>query len=644
MSEATSGSQHTATRANTIDSGLLSHIPDGSTLPDAEWQQRHKGFIIAVLAHIPVLFVTGLLEGSDSITGMTFPTIPIGMLALEMGIIAAFAFGAAIPRLDRRLRTVLAVTGLAFCSGTLVHVTGGYIEAHFHFFVAIGIATLYEDWLPFGIGIGYVVITHIGFGLVDPSRVYNHTAAQLNPWVWGAIHGAFVSFLAIALMVHLSSIEKSRKELNVELERAQERANKIDNLEEKQAEIQQQKEEAEQLKQEAETQRQEVEALNSHLELKALNYQEAMEQAAAGDLTVRVDPESQSEAMSDIGAAFNDMVGEIEETISVIQGYADDTSDKVATAETSTEQVVQASQEVSNSSQQIAAGTDEQRAMLSDVSEEMADFSAAVEEAAASAQEVANASAETADIATDGREQATNMHEDAKRVKTAIDETVDTVTALDDQMQEIADITELITDIAEQTNMLALNASIEAARAGTDSDGSETGEGFSVVADEVKQLAEETRDSAGDIKDRIEQTKRQTSTVVGQVEQASQLVEKEIEAVDDVVDAFEQVEENAQLTDDGIQEISDSTESQASSVEEVVSMVDEVADISEKSADEAANMSAAVEEQTASMDEISQSMTAVAATADELKTLLGSFSCGDIDRAGGPAAPAATDD
>lgn len=100
-------------RADTIDDGIFSHIPDGSTIPDSEWRGRHKLFIIAVLSHIPILSGLGLAEGSESITGMTLPTIPTGMLALEMCITAAFAFVAAVPRLNRRLRTSLAVTGLA---------------------------------------------------------------------------------------------------------------------------------------------------------------------------------------------------------------------------------------------------------------------------------------------------------------------------------------------------------------------------------------------------------------------------------------------------------------------------------------------------------------------------------------------------
>jgi methyl-accepting chemotaxis protein len=606
--------------------GMLSYIPDGSTLPDREWMNRHRAFVVLVFGHVPLLFGVGLMEGTEPITGMTFPDVGFGMLALEIGAIAGLGLASLIPSLDRRPRTVLAVTALAVCSGTLVHVSGGYIEAHFHFFVAVGIAAIYEDWLPFAIGISYVMVTHIGFGLVDPARVYNHTAAHLNPWVWGVIHGGFVAMLAVAITVHLSSIEKSRKQASIELRRAKRRANKIEDLEAKQAEIRERKEEAQQLKEEAEQEREQVTALNSHLELKAMNYRESMEQVAGGDLTVRVDPESENDAMTDIGTAFNEMVAEVEATVQEIQGYADGVEREVTEADASTQQVVDASEEVSESVQRIAVGTDEQREMLDEVAGEMSDFSATVEEVAASAREVAEASAETASIATDGRALAEEMSDDAQAVKTAIEDTARTVGELDTQMEEIAEITGLISDIAEQTNVLALNASIEAARAGENGGGA--GEGFGVVASEVKQLAEETQESASDIQERIVETQHQTTAVVEQVEDASVLVQKEIEAVSEVLDTFEGVEQNARQTDDGIQEISNATDSQAASAEEVVSMLEEVSTIGDESADEAESVSAAIEEQTASMDEISGNVEGVATTATELKRLLSEFTCG----------------
>jgi len=630
-----SGDERTGVEVDRSVDGLLAYIPTGSTIPDDVWARRHKYFIVTVLVHVPVLFGLGMLEGTEPVTGAAFPTIPIETLLLETGIIVAFAGAAAVPRLGRRLRTVLAVTGLAFCSGTLVHVSGGYIEAHFHFFVAIGIAAIYEDWLPFGIGISYVVVTHGLFGMIDPSRVYNHTAAQLNPWVWGVIHGGFVAVLAGALTIHLSSIERSRKQAQRELQRARERATQIDDLEQRQAEIEREKAEAEQLKTEAEQQREEVEELNAHLQEKAEAYRDAMSRAADGDLTVRVDPESQSEAMAEIGRALNDMTSEIEGTVTRIQSFAAAVETQTSEADSATQQVAEASQEVSDSIQEIATGTDDQRRMLDEASGEVADFSAAIEEVAASAQEVAQVSDETTTIAADGRELADEMLEDARSVQASIDTTVETVDELETQMDAIAEITDVISDIAGQTNLLALNANIEAARAGA-GDGSGSAEGFDVVANEVKQLAEETQDSAGDIRDRIAATQSRTDDVVSQVERASDLMEREIEAVTDVVEVFERVASNAERTDDGVREISETTDSQAASIEEVVSMIDEVTEISDGSAAEAESVSAAVEEQTASMDEISESVSSVAAQAGELEELLTTFVVDDTGTDGRP--------
>lgn len=609
----------------TGENGFFSTLPDGSSIPVETWERRHKWFIITVLSHIPFLLALGLYDSAQSpIAGATIPAMPTGRVLLQIGIIAGFAFAAAIPQLSRRLRTTLAVTGLAFCTGALVHFSGGYIEAHFHFFVAIGIAAIYEDWIPFGVGIVYVLISHILFGLVEPSMVYNHTAAQLHPVVWGGIHGGFVLMLAGALTLHLSSIEESRRKAQAELERAKERATQIDNLEEERTEIEQQREEAQQLKDEAEKERKEVEALNSHIELKAQEYREAMGSLADGDLTARVDTESQNEAMAEIGATFNQMAAELEETVSDIQSVTESVDREVTQSESAVQEISQASDGVSESVQRIATGADEQRGKIQQASEEVSEFSAAVEEIAASANEVAELSGETADIADDGQAVADDTLEDAQEVKTSIEKTVETVTELDSQMDEIAEIVDLISDIAEQTNMLALNANIEAARADGGSDG-HSGDGFAVVADEVKQLAEETQDSAGDIQSRIESVQQQTGTVVSQVEQASGLVAKEIEAVEEVVDAFEQVAENAEETDVGVKEINQTTDSQASASENVVSMIDEVAEISADSADETESVSATVQEQTAALDEVSGNMQILTDRARELEQAVGEF-------------------
>jgi signal transduction histidine kinase len=82
------------------------------------------------------------------------------------------------------------------CSAVLVHLSGGYIEAHFHFFLVVILIGLYEDWLPFGLALAYVVLHHGVAGTIDPSSVYNHPEAQGHPWVWAGIHGAAISLAA----------------------------------------------------------------------------------------------------------------------------------------------------------------------------------------------------------------------------------------------------------------------------------------------------------------------------------------------------------------------------------------------------------------------------------------------------------------
>jgi hypothetical protein len=92
--------------------------------------------------------------------------------------IVVAALAASHPALGRRARSTAAVLGLVTASAVIVHLSGGVIEAHFHFFVMVGVITLYQDWLPFGLALGYVVVHHTMLGLLAPTEVFNHPAAN----------------------------------------------------------------------------------------------------------------------------------------------------------------------------------------------------------------------------------------------------------------------------------------------------------------------------------------------------------------------------------------------------------------------------------------------------------------------------------
>ena len=138
--------------------------------------------------HVAGLGVYGIVRG--------FPLLHIG---LEVGAIALLATAAVLVH-TRMAQASAATLALISSSALLVHLSEGLIEAHFHFFIMVGVVTLYQSWLPFGLAMAYVVAHHGTIGVLDPSSVYNHPAAINSPWLWAGIHGLFVSGAALAGM------------------------------------------------------------------------------------------------------------------------------------------------------------------------------------------------------------------------------------------------------------------------------------------------------------------------------------------------------------------------------------------------------------------------------------------------------------
>ena len=179
---------------------LKESLPQGRTLPAETWRARHRGILWLLAAHAGGLAIFGLLVGADPVHAL-----------VEGGILAVIALVAAAPALSQRARSVVAGFGLMSSSAILTHLSGGYVEAHFHFFVMLGIIFLYEDWVPFLLAIAYVAVHHGIAGTLDPSSVFNHPDAIAHPWRWALIHAAFILGLSAALIVTWNVTERSRR-------------------------------------------------------------------------------------------------------------------------------------------------------------------------------------------------------------------------------------------------------------------------------------------------------------------------------------------------------------------------------------------------------------------------------------------------
>jgi hypothetical protein len=178
-------------------------LPEGRGLPYDAWTLRHRAIVVILSLHVPGAVLFGLARGYSL-------THSLG----EVLLIAPYAVAAASTRVTPKLRTIAATLGLLSASAVLVHLAGGSTEMHFHFFVMIGVITLYQDWRPFFVGIVFVALHHGIVGMVNPSDAFNHAAAWHNPWKWAAIHALFILGASAAYITgwRYTELERHRAE------------------------------------------------------------------------------------------------------------------------------------------------------------------------------------------------------------------------------------------------------------------------------------------------------------------------------------------------------------------------------------------------------------------------------------------------
>ena len=147
-----------------------------------------------------------------------------------------------------------------------------------------------------------------------------------------------------------------------------------DGFENMRSSLRQQITEAERARKEAEVSRAEAMEMNRYLQEKAEEYSEIMRQCSQGDLTRRLKPDGENDAMDRIAADFNEMIGELETTTDQLKRFAVQVEDSGEVLQASSESIRVASGHVADSVQRIADDADEQKEQLQEVSAEIDDL------------------------------------------------------------------------------------------------------------------------------------------------------------------------------------------------------------------------------------------------------------------------------
>jgi methyl-accepting chemotaxis protein len=284
--------------------------------------------------------------------------------------------------------------------------------------------------------------------------------------------------------------------------------------------------------------------------------QEVIEEAKAGDLTIRVPMEGKTGPIAALCDGINALMDNMTEVLMTIREAG--------------ETINTAAGEISTGNNDLSQRTEQQASSLEETASSMEELASTVKQNAENAKQANQLASAASGVAVKGGVVVGNV--------------VTTMSAINESAKKIEDIITVIDGIAFQTNILALNAAVEAARAG------EQGRGFAVVAGEVRNLAQRSASAAKEIKGLIADSVGRTAEGTKQVEEAGRTMEEIVSSVQRVTDIMGEITAASAEQSAGIDQVNQAVASMDETTQQNAALVEEAAAAAESLVDQAATL------------------------------------------------------
>ena len=280
---------------------------------------------------------------------------------------------------------------------------------------------------------------------------------------------------------------------------------------------------------------------------------QAVNQVAKGDLTIKVAPRSEKDA---VGNAFAQMLTNLRQLTRQMQEATDN--------------ITKANSNISAATAEQAATVTEQAASVAETTTTVEEVRQTAEQSVERAQLVSEMASNTLKLAENGLDAVKRTEDGMLALKDQVRHIAETILNLSEQTLQIGEIIASVNDIADQSNLLALNAAMEAARAG------EAGKGFAVVAGEVRNLAEQSRQATAQVSGILSEIQKAANTAVMVTEKGTKSAESGVELAQSTGDSIRVIREHTQQVVTAAKQIAASARQQLAGMDQITHAMENI--------------------------------------------------------------------